>query len=242
MRLLRVLTASVLVTFGASLARADDVLVAANFAAPVKEIAAAFEKTNGHHAVLSFGATGGLYTQITQDAPFEAFLAADEARPKKAVADGLFAYAVGKLAQWNESPDAVMDEETLKSAAVNKIAICNPAAAPYGAAAVATMQKPGFYYALRPKRVEGVDIKQAHQFADSGDAEIGFAALSQLAGKSGGSRGVAPQELYDAIKQDANLLKKGASQAAARQFLAFLKGPEARDIIVKHGYGLDKPS
>ena len=186
MRWLRVLTAGMLfAALGATWAQADDVpvAVAANFTAPAKEIAAAFATKTGHNAVLSFGATGGLYTQITQDAPFEVFLAADEARPKKAVADGfavgdsLFVYAVGKLVLWSKSADAVKDESTLKAATFSKIAICNPTAAPYGAAAVATMQKLGLYDALKPKVVEGADITQAFQFVDSGNAEVGFVAL-----------------------------------------------------------------
>jgi molybdate transport system substrate-binding protein len=253
MRSSRVLTAAIVLAafgLGASLARADDVsvAVAANFTAPVKEIAAAFERSSGHHVVLSFGATGALYTQITQDAPFEAFLAADEARPKRAVADGLaaadslFVYAVGKLVLWSKSADAVKDESTLKTASFAKISICNPVAAPYGAAAVATMQKLGLYETLKPKLVEGADITQAFQFADSGNAEVGFVALSQLAGKTGGSRWVVPQDLYPAIKQDAVLLKKGESHPAAKAFLQFLKGPEAHEIIEKYGYGFDKQS
>ena len=251
MKLLRVLTVGVLLAaFGAALAKADDVsvAVAANFTAPVKEIAAAFEKKSGHHAVLSFGATGGLYTQITQDAPFEVFLAADEARPKKAVAEGfavgetLFVYSVGKLVLWSKSADAVKDVATLKTASFSKIAICNPTAAPYGAAAVATMQKLGLYDALKPKIVEGADITQAFQFVDSGNAEVGFVALSQLAGKSGGSRWLVPQELYPPIKQDAVLLKKGASHDAAKAFLEFLKGPEAHEVIERYGYGFDRQS
>ena len=251
MRLLRAIAAGLFAAsfgFAAPLAKADDVpvAVAANFTAAAKDIAAAFNKKTGHVAVLSFGATGGLYTQITQDAPFEVFLAADEARPKKAVADGfavadsLFVYAVGKLVLWSKSADVVKDESTLKAATLSKIAICNPTAAPYGAAAVATLQKLGLYDTLKPKLVEGADISQAFQFVDSGNAEVGFVALSQLQPNAGGSRWVVPQELYPAIKQDAVLLKKGASHAAAQAFVAFLRGPEAHEIIEKYGYAFDK--
>jgi molybdate transport system substrate-binding protein len=249
MRLFGLLATGLVFAFSAS-ARADDVsvAVAANFTAPVKEIAAAFAKKTGHNAVLSFGATGALYTQITQDAPYEVFLAADEARPKKAIAEGhavagsLFVYAIGKLVLYSKSPDLAKDAESLKSAALNKIAYCNPNAAPYGAAAVATMQKLGLFDALKPKLVEGTDIAQAFQFVESGNAEVGFIALSQLAGKTGGSRWLVPQDLYPAIKQDAVLLKKGANHEAAKAFLDYLKGPEAQEIIVKYGYELDKQS
>ena len=253
MRILNFLTAGAVamaMSLGASLAKADDVpiAVAANFTGAAKEIGAAFTKKTGHVAVYSFGASGGLYTQITQDAPYEVFLSADEARPKKAIAEGLavpdslFVYAVGKLVLWSKSADLVKGEATLTTATFAKVAICNPTAAPYGAAAVATMQKLGLYDALKSKLVEGADITQAFQFVDSGNAELGFVALSQLTPNAGGSRWVVPQELYSPIRQDAVLLKKGANHAAAQAFLAFLKGPEARAIIEKYGYGFDKLS
>lgn len=224
------------------LAAQTSVAVAANFTDAAKEIAAAFKQKTGDDAVLSFGATGQLYTQITQEAPFEILLSADAERPRKAVADGLgvadspFTYAVGKLVLWSKAPDLVKGEDTLKAAAFNKLSICNPAAAPYGEAAVETMRSLKLEEALKPKLVVGANISQAFQFVDSGNAELGFVALSQLAGKSGGSRWMVPQELYKPIRQDAVLLKKGANNPAAIGFLQFLKGPEAHAIIEKYGY------
>ena len=219
-----------------------NVAVAANFTEAAKEIAASFKQKTGDDAVLSFGATGQLYTQITQAAPFEILLSADDERPRKAVADGLavagspFTYAIGKLVLWSKSPGLVKGEDTLKDATFAKLSICNPQAAPYGEAAVETMRSLKLEDALKPKLVVGANISQAFQFVDSGNAELGFVALSQLTGKSEGSRWLVPQELYKPIRQDAVLLNKGANNPAAVGFLQFLKGPEAHAIIEKYGY------
>lgn len=225
-----------------------NIAVAANFTDAAKEIAAAFKQNTGHDAVLSFGSSGQLYAQITQDAPFEIMLSADTSRPTKLVSDGLgiadsqFTYAIGKLVLWSKDANLVKGEATLKNATFAKLSICNPVAAPYGAAAVETMKSLKLYEALQPKLVEGANITQAFQFVATGNAEIGFVALSQLRGNIGGSRWLVPQNLYKPIKQDAVLLKKGAGNAAAVAFMAFLKGPQARAIIEKYGYAFDSNS
>jgi molybdate transport system substrate-binding protein len=224
------------------------VAVAANFTDASKEIAAAFHKKTGHEAVLSFGSSGQFVTQITQDAPFEIFLSADDERPKKLITRGLgipgseFTYAVGKLVLWSKQADTVKGEETLKDAKFSKLSICDPVAAPYGAAAVETMKSLKLYDALKPKFVEGADITQAYQFVETGNAEVGFVALSQLAGKSEGSRWMVPQDLYKPITQGAVLLKKGEKNPATTAFMDFLKGPEAKVIIEKYGYVTDTHS
>ena len=229
----------------AAAANAAQVVVAANFTAPVKEIAALFKQKTGQDAVLSFGSSGQIYTQIQQDAPFQVFLSADARRPKEAVEAGLavagsrFTYAVGKLVLWSKSLDLAKGEDVLKANAFSKISIANPTAAPYGAAAVETMKALGLYDSLQAKIVQGNSIAQAYQFIDTGNAELGFVALSQLAKVTSGSRWVVPQSLYKPILQDAVLLKKGADSAPAKAFLAFLKSPEARAIIEKYGYGLE---
>jgi len=225
-----------------------NVAVAANFTGPAKEIAAAFKAKTGHEAVLSFGASGQFYTQITQGAPFQVFLSADESRPEKLIEDGLavpdsrFTYAIGKLVLWSKTPDLVKGEETLKIASIAKLAIINPVAAPYGAAAVETMKSLKIYDTLKPKIVEGATVTQALQFVETGNAEIGFVSLSQLTGRETGSRWLVPQELYSPIRQDAVLLKSGASNEAATGFIAFLRSPEARAIMEKFGYALDGQS
>ena len=169
-------------------------------------------------------------------------------RPQKIVDDGLgvpdsrFTYAIGRLVLWSRTDGLVKGEDTLRGGSFGKIAIANPTAAPYGAAAVETMKKLGVYETLQPKIVQGNSIAQTFQFVDTGNAELGFVALSQLAGKTGGSRWAVPQTLYSPIKQDAVLLKKGAGNDAAMAFMAFLRGPEATAIIKKFGYAVEGES
>jgi molybdate transport system substrate-binding protein len=222
-----------------------NIAVAANFTDAVKEIGAAWEKKSGHKAVFSFGATGALFTQISQGAPFEVFLSADQATVTKAGAEGhavastQYTYAVGKLVLYSKNKDAVKGEQTLKDAKFDKVAIAAPGAAPYGAAAVETMKALGVYEKLQPKIVQGNSIIQAFQFVDTRNAEVGFIALSQVVSNNDGSRWLVDSKLYSPIKQDAVLTKKGESSTAAKDFLAFLKGPEARAVKEKYGYAAE---
>ncbi|MEP9379446.1 molybdate ABC transporter substrate-binding protein [Aquabacter sp. CN5-332] len=233
---------------GTAFAAQTNVAVAANFTEAAKEIAAAFKAKTGHEAILSFGASGQFYTQITQDAPFQIMLSADDERPKKLVEDGLavadsrFTYAIGKLVLWSKTDGFVKGEETLKGGNFAKISIANPTAAPYGAAPIEAMKALKVYDALQPKIVQGNSIAQAFQFVDTGNAELGFVALSQVINVTAGSRWTVPQDLYTLIRQDAVLLKKGADNEAAKAFMTFLKGPEARAVIEKFGYAFGASS
>jgi molybdate transport system substrate-binding protein len=221
------------------------VAVAANFTEPAQEIAALFKQKTGHEAVLSFGASGAFFTQITHGAPFEVFLSADSERPKAAVDGGfavagsLFTYAIGKLVLWSRVIDVTDGEAALKAGKFQKLSIANPVSAPYGTAAVETMKALGVYDALKPKIVEGNSIAQAFQFVDTRNAELGFVALSQLHGQTEGTRWEVPLRLHAPIRQDAVLLKTGADSEASKAFLAFLKGPEARAIIEQFSYSLE---
>jgi molybdate transport system substrate-binding protein len=219
------------------------VAVAANFTDPAKEIATAFEAKTHDHAVLSFGSSGQFYTQIAHGAPFEVMLSADADRPQRIEKEGLgvagtrFTYAVGKLVLWSKTPGLVDGKgAVLKSGMFNKISIADPDAAPYGVAAVQTMQKLGVYDALQPKIVKGTSITQAYQFVASGAAELGFVALSQVISDPSGSRWLVPEADHAPIEQQAILLTTGDKDPAARAFLDFLKGGEARKIIKKYGY------
>lgn len=237
--------------WGAGLAAAHaataTVAVAANFTATAKKLAGIFEQATGNKVEFSFGSTGQLYAQISQGAPFDVFLAADQARPKKAVAAGYavpgseFTYATGKVVLYSARAGFVTGKETLTHGTFNRIAIANPVAAPYGAAAVETMKKLGVYASLAPKIVQGENITQTYQFVATGNAQLGFVALSQLAGKKGGSRWVVPADLYTPIAQDAVLLQHGAKNPAARAFVQFLKGPQARAVEAQFGYGAGTP-
>lgn len=234
-----------LTTLAARPAAAQEVqaAVAANFTEPAKEIAAAFTQATGRKVALSFGSSGQFYAQIAHGAPYEVFLSADAERPAKAEAEGLaapgtrFTYAVGRLVLYSRTPGLVDGEgRVLRSGRFQKLAIADPATAPYGAAAVQTLQKLGLRDQLKTKLVQGTSITQAYQFVATGAAELGFVAQSQLAGVQGGSRWRVPEADHAPIEQQAVLLKAGAADPAAKAFLDFLKGPRARAIIRSYGY------
>ncbi len=222
------------------------VAVAANFKAPAEIIAAEFEKSTGHRVLLSPGATGALATQVKHGAPFQVFLSADSSTPTKLVSESLavegsqFTYATGKLVLWS-AQEGVVDGKgaVLAKESIQHLAVANPKTAPYGAAAIEALTKLNLLVKLQPKLVQGESIAQTHQFVSSGNAELGFVALSQVFkdGKmTSGSGWVVPQELYAPIRQDAVLLAAGKESAAARAWLDFLKGDVAGKIIVSYGY------
>ena len=228
---------------GPALAAQTQVAVAANFTDTAKEIATAFKAATGDEAVLSFGASGQFYTQISKGAPFEVFLSADAERPKKADADGLsvpgtrFTYAIGRLVLFSKTPGLVDDKgAVLSSDRFAKLSIADPTSAPYGEAAIETMKTLKVYDKLQPKIVQGSNITQAYQFVETGAAELGFVALSQVINEAGGSRWLVPTTDHSPIEQQAVLLKTGAGNPAAAAFLKFLKSPTAVAIIKKYGY------
>lgn len=221
------------------------VAVAANFTAAAQEIAEKFQAETGKTVSLSFGSTGQLYAQITQGAPFDILLSADAARTKKAedegwgVAGSRFTYAIGRLVLWSANAQLVDAQgAVLRNGNFTHLAIANPATAPYGTAAVEAMKALGLYDQIAPKIVQGENITQAWQFAASGNAELGFVALSQVLEAPGGSYWLVPENLHAPILQDAVLLKAGEQNRFAVEFLAWLKSPQALSIIKKHGYSL----
>lgn len=230
-----------------SSAEADEVkvAVAANFTAAMKEIAAGFEKSTGHTAVVSFGSTGKLYTQILNGAPFVVFLAADQERPKLLVDQGKakrrFTYGAGKLVLWSADPDLVdAGGKVLAEGDFARLAIANPKTAPYGAAAMEVLDNLGLAAKLTPRLVRGDSIAQTYQFVATGNAELGLVALAQVLLSAEGSLWEVPQSLYTPIRQDAVLLDGGADQPAALALMDYLKGPEARAVIERFGYGVDE--
>lgn len=222
------------------------VAVAANFSAPMKIIAQHFQRDTGHQLRLSFGSTGQFYAQIKHGAPFAILLAADERTPEKIEQDGWgvpgsrFTYAVGKLALWSMTPGLVdSDGAILKSGTVDRIAIANPKLAPYGAAAVEVIHKLGLSDTLSSKIVEGSSIGQAFQFVASGNADVGFVALSQVYENGQikqGSAWIIPAGMYQPIKQDAILLKAGSGNPAAEALVKYLQGNQARSVMRSFGY------
>ena len=229
-------------------ARADELQVAtaANFAAPMAQIATDFANATGHKVFLISGATGNLYAQIRNGAPYAVLLAADEQTPRKleeqglAVAGRRFTYAIGKLALFSSTPGFVdAGGEVLKSGKFRHLALANPQTAPYGAAAVEALHALGQFESVQAKIVQGERIGQTFSFVVSGNAELGFVALSQLgtgASRATGSWWVVPQSLYAPIRQDACLLTRGADQPAARAFLEYLRSEKAQAVIRAYGY------
>ena len=233
---------------GAVSAEEVQVAVAANFAAPMQAIAAAFEKDTGHKARLAFGSSGKFYAQIKNGAPFQVLLSADAATPARLEQEGMtvaatrFTYAVGRLVLWSAQAGAVDARgEVLKQGDYKHVAIANPKVAPYGAAAVEVMQRLGVAEAVRPKLVQGENIAQTHQFVASGNAELGFVALSQVTRDNkltGGSAWIVPANLHAPIRQDAVILAAGKGNAAASALMAYLKSDKAKAVIRTYGYDI----
>ena len=232
----------------AGLAAEAKVAVAANFAEPLKAVAAVLEQTTGHTLAITVGATGKLYAQIKNGAPFDVLLAADRVTPERLEKEGLaaagtrFTYATGKLVLWSADAHRVDAQgKVLTDAMLGKVAYANPKLAPYGAAAVQVMDTLGLSATLAPKLVQGESIGQTYTFAYSGNADVGFVALSQvLAGGKlkGGSMWDIPQNLYAPIRQDAVILKSAAGNPAAQALVQLLQSPNIKDLIRSYGYAL----
>ncbi|MEP6607719.1 MAG: molybdate ABC transporter substrate-binding protein [Burkholderiaceae bacterium] len=247
MCLFRVLVCT-LIVLGAFSARADEVnvAVASNFTAPINVIAAEFEKDTGHKARLAFGSSGRFYAQIKNGAPFDLFLSADEETPAKLAQEGLadaasrFTYAIGSLVLWSAKPGFVDGKGVvLKANRFSKLAIANPKTAPYGRAAIETLARLGVLSSVEPKFVQGENIAQTFQFVQTGNAELGFIALSQVMQDGSikdGSAWVVPAEMHHPIRQDAIELSAGRGNAAAAALLAYLKTEKAQRVIRSFGY------
>ena len=245
------------------------VAIAANFTKPMTEIAAEFEKATGHTAKLAFGSSGKFVSQMENGAPFEVFLSADEKGPLRleqsgfAVSGSRFIYALGKLVLWSATPGLVDDQgEILITGSFKHLALADPKLAPYGVAAMEVLKNLGLAEKLRPLIVLGENIAQTQQFVSTGNAELGFIALSQVigfdsahpenngkasapylhhVGKIGsGSGWIVPADRHAPIKQSAVLLTLGAENPAAKALIDYLKSASALAIIEKYGYDLPK--
>ncbi len=231
---------------GPALAGEARVAVATNFTHAAQAIGIAFERESGHRIHFSFGATGQLYAQISQGAPYDAFLAADHARPMRAEAEGLavkgsrFTYATGRLVLYGGNKRPV-NAEALETSTPTRLALANPATAPYGVAALETLTAMGLRPRYEERLVRGTNVAQAYQFVATGNAELGFVALAQVFDQPGTDYWLVPADLHSPIAQDAVLLTHGEKNVAARAFLAFLKGREARTIIAHMGYEAGAP-
>jgi len=228
-----------------------NVAVAANFFKPMERLGQTFEQQTGVKITVSSGSTGALFAQIQNGAPFDAFFAADVARPLRleeegqVVAGSRFTYAIGKLALWSTQEGFVDDQgDVLRTGKFQHLAMANPSTAPYGLATREVLQNLGLWASLQGKIVRGENVAQTFQFVATGNAELGFVAWSDLSQPDvptksiAGSFWVVPQALYNPIKQQAVLLSASPKQALGEQFLDFMRSSEARQRILKFGYDL----
>jgi molybdate transport system substrate-binding protein len=237
---------AVVTCLGTAHAGEVQVAVAANFAGPMEKLAGQFQKDTGHKAILASGATGKFYAQIRNGAPFEVLLSADDETPARleakgqVVAKSRFTYAVGRLVLWSAKANYVdAAGAVLKTGDFTHLAIANPKTAPYGAAAVAVIDKLGLTARLQPRLVQGENIAQAFQFASTGNAELGFVAQAQVwrDGKfTAGSGWIVPATMHAPIRQDAALLTRGAKNPAAQALLDYLRSDKAKALIRAYGY------
>lgn len=222
------------------------VAVAANFAAAMKELVAEFEQTSKHTVALSFASTGKFYAQIINGAPYHAFFSADQVTAEKleaqqkAVSGSRFTYAIGALALWSAKPEVADDPlKMLTGGHFNKLTLANPKLAPYGAAALEVLEQLELKNATRDRWVMGENIAQTFQFVATGNADLGFVALSQLVEretKKEDSYWLVPEHLHTPIRQDAQILLPGKNSAATRQLMTFVRSAAAQSIMQKHGY------
>lgn len=223
------------------------VAVASNFAAPMERIVAQFQADSGHRVSVSTGSTGKFYAQIRNGAPYDVLVAADEATPQRLEDDGLtvkgtrFVYALGKLALWSARPGLVDSKGAVLRAGYNKLSIADPKLAPYGRAAQEALKGMGLWDQVKSNLVKGENITQAYQFVATGNAELGFVALSQIT-KDGkvaqGSWWLVPADLYRPIRQSAVRLSGAKDQQAAQDFLNCLKSEKAAVVMRSFGYEL----
>jgi len=232
--------------------RADEALVAvaANYAGAMDAVAKSFTHDTGHTLLITTGATGKLFAQISEGAPFDVMLSADSKTPARIQAEGLgvagssFTYAIGKLTLWSADPALIGTDpkQALLAADTLFIAIANPDLAPYGVAAREAMQAMGVWGLVQSKIVLGQNIGQTYSMVDTGAAQLGFVATSAVQGPGiapMGSRFDIPQQMFAPIAQDAVLLNPGADNPAALAFMAYLRGDKAKAIAVSYGYGTE---
>ena len=246
----RLAVATVLLCLGCGGLGADPlhVAVATNFKPAAERITALYREQFGSDVG---GSSGALYAQIVQGAPYDLFLSADETRPRQLEKEGFacpksrFAYAVGQLLLWSYNaefdPDATL-ESVLTTGSFRSLAIANPELAPYGLAAEQVLQSLDLWERLQDRVVIGQNIGQTYALVASGNADLGFVALSQLQkpGRNASGRAWAvPPSLHKPILQDAVLLKRACEKPEAKAFLAFLRGPDAEAEIRAFGYGRD---
>jgi molybdate transport system substrate-binding protein len=245
------LAASLLLLAACATAQEITVAAAADMSATLPQLVDAYTKKTGRTVKLSFGASGNLTNQIRNGAPFDIFFSADEEYPRQLVSEGLaskdtlYRYAVGRLVLWipGDSPLDLqkLGIEALLDPSVKKISMANPAHAPYGRAAEGALRHFGIYDQVSSRLVLGENVSQAAQFVESGNAQAGLIALSHAlapAMKDKGHYWTVPLDAYPTLNQAAVVLSKSKQQEAAREFLEFVRTPEAASLLAKFGFSL----
>ena len=224
------------------------IAAAADLQPVMKEIAARFEKQTGNRVKLVFGSSGNFFAQLHNGAPFDVFMSADVEYPKKLEAAGLtepgslYEYARGKIVLWVPSNSHLDVNKGLGAVAdpqVRRLAVANPAHAPYGHAAETALKNAGVWQQASPKLVLGENIAQTAQFASSGNADAAILALSLVLAPGMRDKGkyfVIPQELYPPLKQAAVTIKRSTHKSLASQFIEFLKLPETHSTFTQYGF------
>lgn len=239
-----VLIMALLLVSAVTTAETIRIAVASNFIAPMKALIKEFESQTGHKVKASYGSSGKIFAQIQHGAPYDVFLSADQEKPKRLEEMGLaikgsrFTYAQGRLVLWSSQENAIGNEQRLKAGDFSRLAIANPKLAPYGLAASQVLKSLKLETATKSKLIVGENISQAYQFVRSGNADLGFVALSQVMGSSendGELNWIVPNSLYDPISQDAVLIKTNHSNVG-RLFLDFIGEKPAKAILTQFGY------
>jgi molybdate transport system substrate-binding protein len=226
------------------------VAAASDLQTAMPEIAETFGAESSTHVELIFGSSGNFFAQIQNGAPFDLFFSADSEFPSKLVQSGraepqsAVTYAVGSLVLWvpaNSKCDPQTEKwNCLLKPEISKIAIANPAHAPYGRAAVQALQSARLYEHVRPKLVFGENISQAAQFAQSGSAQEGLLSYSQAqsAVMRNGKQWEIPQGSYPPIEQSVVILKNARDKSAAQAFVQFVTEGRGRGILQRAGFHL----
>ena len=234
-------------------AAAQEIVVAAaaDMNAALPQIVGAYRKKTGQTVKVSFGSSGNFTNQIRNGAPFDVFISADEDYPRQLIAEGLaskdtlYRYAVGRLVLWvpGDSPLDLskLGMKALLEASIKKIAIANPAHAPYGRAAEAALRHFAIYDQVSSRLVLGENVSQAAQFVESGNAQAGLIALSHAlapAMKDKGRYWTVPLDAYPTLNQAAVVVSRSKQPESARRFLEFLRSPEASSLLGSYGFSL----
>jgi molybdate transport system substrate-binding protein len=247
-----VLAAALLAAPAVAWGQAIKVAAASDLQFAMPALAAQFEKDTGHALSVTFGSSGNFFTQLQNGAPFDVFLSADVNYPRQLEAAGLVErgsvriYATGRIVLWARTErtlDVARGLSVLADAGVARVAIANPAHAPYGRAAVAALEHAGVYGAVRGKLVFGENVSQAAQFAQTGNADATIVALSLAlapAMKAQGRYYDIPHDFYPPIEQGVAVMRSSPQKAIAQRFVSFLRQPAAATILESFGFGVQR--